>query len=321
MPGPLTWATLFTAWTPAPLALLVTLLLGSGYAFGLRRYRALHGRWPVRRTVAWFAGLATHLLVTCSFLGVYGQALFWVRAVQNVTSMMITPFLFALGAPVTMLLAVAPERLAARLRRAGRSGVARTLTFPLIITVVLTAPLLCLYLTPAYGFTLEHPALGEPTLLVLVACGFVYYWTRLQLDPTPRRDPHIVSFGISLTEAIADGALGLVVWLGPLIAANYYAQRTWGPDVRLDQVIGAGVLWIGGDLVGVPFVAALLTSWMRDDRKQAEEIDRELDAQDAARAAAEPYDETPVRTSTLWWENDPELARRIRREQPPEAPG
>ena len=34
-----------------------------------------------------------------------------------------------------------------------------------------------------------------------------------------------------------------------LRAADYYhaLARTWGPDLRTDQIVGAGILWIGGD--------------------------------------------------------------------------
>jgi cytochrome c oxidase assembly factor CtaG len=141
---------------------------------------------------------------------------------------------------------------------------------------------------------------------LLIAAGFVYFWTRVQLDPTPRKDPHLVSVWIALTEVIVDGALGLAIWLGPLIAPDYYhaVARSWGPDVRIDQIIGAGVLWIGGDLAGLPFVAALFVRWSRDDQRKAKEIDRQLDEEEAAAETA---------TTGLWWENDPVLAERFKR--------
>lgn len=228
----------------------------------------------------------------------YGHTLFWVRAVAVITTLMITPLLFALSAPLTLLLRTAP--FAENLRRIGRSTAARVLTFPLVVTVALAMPLVLLYLTPLCGWTLRNPAADEPLLLVVAGCGFVYYWTRLRFDPTPREDPHVVSFAISLVEAIVDGAIGLVVWFGPLIAADHYEalHRAWGPDLRLDQVIGAGVLWIGGDLAGLPFVVALMMRWMRAAKQEADSVDAELDAE-----------ESPA--SGLWWENDPVLRERF----------
>ncbi|MFN2535640.1 MAG: cytochrome c oxidase assembly protein, partial [Pseudonocardiaceae bacterium] len=134
--------------------------------------------------------------------------------------------------------------------------------------------------------------------------------------------PYLLSIGISVAEVIFDGALGLTLWLGPLVAPQYYLalHRGWGPDVRLDQVIGAGVLWIGGDLAGLPFLAAIFTRMMREDQRQAAAIDAELDALEIASAPTNTTQATPSTSppesrpqARLWWEDHPELAQRFRR--------
>ncbi|MDT7727215.1 MAG: hypothetical protein QOI21_3791 [Actinomycetota bacterium] len=294
---PLTLARALTAWTVDAPAIVLVLALAAWYLLAARR----HGSWPRGRKVSFLVGLATVLVVTCSFLGVYDHTLFWVRAVQTTTLLMITPLLLALGAPVTLLMRSVSAAVAGRLRRIGRGKAARALTFPLVVTGLLVAPPFILYFTPLYELCLREPLVDGVVRLLLVAAGFGYFWTRVQLDPTPREDPHLVSVWIALAEVIFDGALGLVIWLGPLIAPDYYAAvaRSWGPDLRIDQIIGAGVLWIGGDLAGLPFVAALFVRWARDDEGKAKEIDRQLD-------------EDPAPTG-LWWENDPALAERFRR--------
>lgn len=306
---PLSWERVFTAWTPDFPALVFVLLLGGGYGYLARRVPG----WPRGRTVAFLAGLATILLVTCTFLGVYDRVLFWPRAIQTVVLLMITPLLLALGAPLTLMLSTLPG--VQRLRAIGRGRVARTLTFPLVITTLLIVPPFLIYLTPLYELCLRNAAVDSLVRLALVGCGFVYFWTRLRVDPTPRDDHHLVSFSISLTEVIVDAALGLVLWLGPLRAVDYYGAlaRTWGPDLRTDQIIGAGVLWIGGDLAGLPFAGALMRRWMREDERQAERIDQELDAEERA---AEPTRESAGSSTGLWWENDPILAERFKRDRP-----
>lgn len=296
---PLTAERLLTAWTFDVPAVVVVLALGVLYVRAARRRD-----WPPGRTVAFLAGLATIVLVTCSALAVYDTTLFWVRAVQVTTLLMVTPLLLALGAPIRLLLDSLPR--ATWLRRHGRGPLARALTFPPVVTVVLIAPVLVLYLTPLYALTLRSPVVDGLVRLALVLAGFVYFWTRLGLDPTPRSDPHLVSMWIAFTEVIFDGALGLVLWLGPLLAPAHYAAAHpgWGPDLRTDQVIGAGVLWIGGDVAGLPFVVALFVRWARDDERRAKQIDVQLDEEAASGAAS---------TSGLWWENDPELAERFRK--------
>ncbi|MFJ1761625.1 cytochrome c oxidase assembly protein [Amycolatopsis sp. NPDC088138] len=278
-------------------AVLVVLILGGLY---LRATR--HRQWPPGRTTAFLTGLATVLVVTCSPLAFYDRTFFWVRAVQTVTLLMITPLLLALGAPIRLLLDVTPARW---LRRHGRGPVARALTFPPVITLALVVPVLALYLTPLYDLTLREPVVDGLARVMLVLSGFVYFWTRLALDPTPRTDPHLVSVWIAFTEVVFDGALGLMLWLGPLLAPAHYAAAHpgRGPDPRTDQIVGAGVLWIGGDVAGLPFVIALFVRWARDDERRAKQIDVQLDEEAAAGAAS---------TSGLWWENDPALAERFR---------
>ncbi|MEO6881886.1 MAG: cytochrome c oxidase assembly protein, partial [Mycobacteriaceae bacterium] len=250
--------------------------------------------------------------------------LFWVRATQNMLSLMVVPLLLAMGAPLRLTLDAVSPPVASRLRTLGHSTVLRVLTFPLVMTVFLVGPLLVLYLTPLYEQTLRHGLLAFAARTVLTACGFLYFWTRMQLDPTPRGGSHVVSFAISITEAIADGVLGIVLWLGPAVAPAYYAAvaRPWGPSPYLDQVFGAGVLWIGGDVAGVPFLLALFFRWMRDDERTARQVDDELDREELAARLRIPVevnldgeeDETrPAAGPGLWWENDENLAERFRR--------
>lgn len=305
-PPPLTMAGVALSWTLDPVALVGTVVLGLGYLAAVRRLRRGGSHWPRARTVAFLSSLGTVVLVRMSFLGVYSGTLFWDRAAQNIVLLMITPLLLAMSAPLSLLLSQAPPWLAVRLRRMGRSSAARAVTFPLVVTALLIAPLYVLYLTPLYELSVRSGLVAVLTQLGLVCCGFLYFWTRLRVDPTPRSDHHLVSLWISMTEVIFDGALGLVIAFGPLRAPDYYLalHRAWWTDLRLDQVLGAGVLWIGGDIAGLPFVGTLLLRWRRDDQRQAERVDRELDEREQA-------DDQP--SSGLWWENDPVLAERFKR--------
>jgi hypothetical protein len=93
-----------------------------------------------------------------------------------------------------------------------------------------------------------------------------------------------------------------------LIAEAYYSglHRSWGPDQRLDQTIGAGVLWILGDVVGLPFVLLLMRALSHDEKAHAVRVDAELDTAEAAESDG-------AAAAGLWWENDPQLRERFRR--------
>ena len=57
-----------------------------------------------------------------------------------------------------------------------------------------------------------------------------------------------------------------------------------GPSLRSDQVIGGGALWVLGDIVGLPFLAAQFIQMIREDETEAAGVDAELDAVEAAEA-------------------------------------
>ncbi|MEH3157045.1 MAG: cytochrome c oxidase assembly protein [Gordonia paraffinivorans] len=109
--------------------------------------------------------------------------------------------------------------------------------------------------------------------------------------------------------------MGVVIWQGPDIAHAYYAalDRNWGPSLRTDQIIGAGVLWVLGDVVGLPFLLALFGRFRAEQETAAAEVDAALDeaARDSA-ASQEGADVEPA-PAGLWWEADPELRRRFGR--------
>jgi cytochrome c oxidase assembly factor CtaG len=316
---PLSWDRLLTAWTPNPGALVMVVALALAYGLGVRRLHRAGLAWPVARWWWFLSGLASILLVTVSVVGVYSRTLFWDRAVQNIVLLMITPLLLALGAPLTLLREVLPARATRRASRILHSAAARALTFPLVMTAALIVPLFVLYLTPLYEASLRSAVLSAGVGTGLVASGFLYFWTRFRIDPTPRTDPYLLSVAISVAEVIFDGVLGLIVWLGPLIAPHYYLalNRGWGPDLRLDQIIGAGVLWIGGDLAGLPFLAGVVNRMVREDQRDAVTIDAELDTLEILDAAAGAGGSSSTNPSPakprLWWEDHPELADRFRR--------
>ena len=156
-----------------------------------------------------------------------------------------------------------------------------------------------------YVAALEHSAVAAATGAILMLVGFGYFYARLQTDPVPRRYSQLVSLVISIIESISDGLLGIVLWLGPLIAVDYYAHlgRHWGPSLRVDQSIGAGILWIVGDVLGVPFIIVLMRLFSADEKVHADAVDNEL----------ESAPELSGGTSGLWWENDPQLRERMGR--------
>ena len=310
-PPELTVARAFTEWTLDPWMLALVLILGGGYVAALRR----QPDWPVARPI-WFLGLGLGFLViaTMSFVGVYQPVLFWVRAVQTVLLVLVVPLFLVLGRPISLAVAVHP-RAGARLEAGIRSRPARVLTFPAITTFALVGVPFAMYFTSWYTAVFHSTTVRELTFLALMIPGFAFFWTLLRVDPVPKEYSYAVSMWITGAEVIGDAFLGIAVIASQtLIGADWYHAlgRPWGPSLQTDQVLGGGALWILGDLVGLPFLAAQLIQLMREDESDAARIDAELDARDAAPAGGAPDGEPDEDGTKPWWEDDPRFTSRFK---------
>ena len=306
-PGPLTAGTLVRTWQPDLTSATAIVVAAGAYAWCYRRGRdSEQPPTPVQAT-CFGVGIALWALATLSAIGAYAYVLFWVRALQVLLLLYVVPFFVAQGKPLTVVSNALGAGGRERFDRLLRTRVARVLAHPLTTSLAMLATPWLLYLTPWYTAALDDEWIGAPTRILLVVIGFGYFYARLQSDPVPHRYPQLISLLISVGETLGDGLLGLVIWQGSLIAAAYYSalHRNWGPDQRLDQTIGAGVLWILGDVVGLPFVLLLMRALSRDERAHAIQVDAELDTAEEAAGEAAP--------TGLWWENDPELRERFRR--------
>ncbi len=286
--------------------LAVCLVALAGYWWGWRRSTVSAGRGVAFSIL----GVGIWVASASSFVGAYADILFWVRALQVVLLLLVVPFGLASGMPMTVVRDALGNVGATRFDTVLESRCARILTHPAVTSgLILVTPWL-FYLTGWYEAVLRGTAVDVITRLLFVAIGFLYFYSRLQLDPVPRRFPQVISLVITIVETIGDGALGVVIWQGGDIARSYYTalDRTWGPSVRTDQIIGAGVLWVLGDVVGLPFLLTLMSRFTSDEKTRATEIDAELDAAAASAEADEPTD-----PAALWWQSDPTMRDRFTR--------
>ena len=337
-PPELTVTRALTEWTLDPWMLALIVLLGGAYLAGARRVRDT-APWPVARQI-WFCGLGLGflLIATMSWVGVYQSVLLYPRAVQTVLLVLVVPLFLALGRPLTLFAAVFPHA-GARLEAVIRCRPVRILTFPAITAFALVAVPFVMYFTSWYTAVFHSTTVRELTYLVLMVPGYVFFWTLLRVDPVPKEYSYAVSMWITGAEVIGDAFFGIAVIADQnLIGRGYFhaLARPWGPTLATDQVIAGGVLWILGDLVGLPFLAAQLIHMMREDESDAARIDAELDAQQAHLEAArlpagsqQAQPSTPATPATsvdeadpaaahepqepqLWWETDPRFTSRFK---------
>jgi cytochrome c oxidase assembly factor CtaG len=288
-PPQLTFARAFSSWTLDPWSLTVIIVAGALYLAGVRRIRRDGTGWPAGRVISFCGlGLGFAVVATMSSVGVYQPVLLYIRSVQTILLLLVVPLFLALGRPLTLIIGTVP-RLGPWLDAAIKTRFARLATFPAITTFVLVLTPFLIYFTPWYAAGFRNVLVAQLTQLALMTPGFVFFWTLLRVDPVPKAYPYVVALWITAAEVLGDAVLGLAVIADPgLLAASYYhaLARPWGPDLATTQVIGGGVLWIFGDIVGLPFLAAQLIQMIREDEADAMVIDAELDAQEAAAIAS-----------------------------------
>ena len=326
-PPKLTLHTAFTQWRADVPMLVLILAAAAWYLIAARKVRRDGGQWGSGRGFAFLVlGLGFAAIATMGWPGVYEGVLFYARATQTVLLVLVAPLFLAMGKPLTLLTAAYP-RAGHRVERAVRSGVAKVVTFPAITAFALVAVPMTMYFTSWYTAAFSSGTVRELTYLILMIPGYVFFWTLLRVDPVPKEYPYGVGMWITAAEVVGDAFFGIAIIADTgLIAGEHYRAvgYPWGPSLATSQVIGGGIIWILGDFVGLPFLAVQLIQMMRADKREAEQIDAELDARDAARAAvgvAAAADEGPETgqppeseaADRPWWETDSRLTDRFRK--------
>ncbi|MER6599082.1 cytochrome c oxidase assembly protein [Streptomyces rubiginosohelvolus] len=289
--GDFPWTPLFTQWDFDPLFAFGTATAALLYVAGVRKLHARGDRWPVGRTVAWFAGLAVTVLATMSGLAVYGKVLFSVHMGQHMILAMSVPILLVLGAPVTLALRALPaapkgspagprEMLIALLH----SRYVRVISNPVVASVLFIGSAFAVYYTSLFE-TLMSTHLGHMVMLVhFLVVGLLFFWVIIGIDPGPRRPPHLGRlFTLILTMPFHSWFSISLMSSTTLIGAGWWSRldRPWVADALEDQYDAGAIAWATGDIPVLITTIILAIQWVRSDRREARRVDRQIDRGDA----------------------------------------
>jgi cytochrome c oxidase assembly factor CtaG len=114
----------------------------------------------------------------------------------------------------------------------------------------------------------------------------------------------------------------VLIYGGHIVAENYYTAlgRPWGATLAQDQTWGGTSLWVLGDLLGLPFIVALIRRMIVQGKEENAAVDAALDAeferqtversQVVAQAGARSEEEEADQGMRPWWLDDPNLKHR-----------
>ncbi|MFC7216930.1 cytochrome c oxidase assembly protein [Streptomyces polyrhachis] len=256
------------------------------YAWGVLRLRRRGDSWPVGRTVAFTAGVATIALVTCTALNEYGMVMFSVHMTQHMVISMLAPILLLMGAPVTLLLRALPATARAGgtspralLVRLLHSRYLRVITHPAFTIPLFIASLYALYFTSVFD-TLMGSRIGHLGMMVhFLAVGLVFFWPIMGVDPGPNRPSHLMRMLILFAGMPFHAFFGIALMMASEAMVTTYAHpaASLGIDALTDQQAAGGIAWAFSEIPSVLVLVALMYQWYTSEERQARRGDRAAD--------------------------------------------
>jgi len=310
-------ASLATQWAVQPLAIAAVLVAAAWYLRAVRRLAAedsAGGRWPVRRSVLFGAGLALLVWTTCGFAQAYASTLYWVWTAQALALFLLVPFVLLSGQPLQ--LARTQSGRDGLVDRLLRSRAGRLLSNPLVGPALV--PLLSgvLFFGPLAGWAIAFPVLGWALQLVLVAVGGLILLPLIGLGDEPSSLAVGLTLAIGSFELVLDAIPGIALRMHTSLATSYFdyrSARSWSPGPLHDQRIAGAILWCVSEIIDLPFLLIVFRRWLRADARDAAAIDAVLDAERIARSSLHDHGGQAAQADVPWWLTDPTMRDRLRR--------
>jgi putative copper resistance protein D len=297
LPPPISVGRLAGLWQFDMFWFALVAVMGGLYAAGVVRLRRRGDAWPVGRTVAWFTGVASIVIVTLTGVGKYAPVLFSVHMAQHMTLSMLTPIFLVLGAPVTLALR-ALKPAAVKGDRGFRewlvivlhSPVTRVISHPLVAAFIFVASTYALYFSPLFG-GLMRSHLGHIAMLThFLLAGSLFYWGLIGVDPGPTRLPYVGRLLVLFVTMPFHAFFGIALMnMGEPLAPGWYnsLQRDWGASLVSDLNTGGAIAWAFGEIPTFIVLLALVFQWFLDDQRLARRTDRSADRAAARHEADE----------------------------------
>jgi cytochrome c oxidase assembly factor CtaG len=268
-----------------PFFLTACVLLLVLYAWGVLRLLLRGDRWPVGRTVAFGAGVATVGLTMCTRLDDYGMVMFSVHMVQHMILSMLSPLLLLLGAPVTLALRALPTAGHGRtgprelLVKLLHSRYLRIVTHPGFTLPLFIASLYGLYFSSLFDTLMETRAGHLAMMVHFLAVGLVFFWPIMGVDPGPYRPGYVMRMLELFAGMPFHAFFGIALMMAsePMVSTFLHPAASLGIDPLDDQTAAGGIAWAFSEIPSVIVLVVLLFQWYTSEQRQSRRQDRAAD--------------------------------------------
>jgi putative copper resistance protein D len=219
------------------------------YLLAARRVR---GRWPLRRTVAFMAGVGTVVIALQSGVGALDDEILSDHMVQHLLLLELAPLLLWAGRPGLLALRSVPRR--------HRPGLARTLirlrpvTHPVLCLAVFGVVVGVTHLAFFYDATLSDPALHYAEHVLYLGAGLLLWWPILDSDPVPgRRLGGLGRLAYVIAAMVPMTIIGAYLDRHTTLVYAPYGPAGHGLGISplLDQQQAGAIMWVLGTVLMV----------------------------------------------------------------------
>jgi putative copper resistance protein D len=262
--GPLLGTALFSSWHLDAVACAVLILAAAAYLTGvaLVPVRAPGTRWPLRRTAAFFAGLAVCAFATNGSIAVYDQVLFTAHMAGHLALVMLAPALLVCGRPLRLTVSASTPEHAARIERVAQGRIVSFLTAPPIALAVYTGVIVGSHLTGLMDQVMRHTWAGQIEHVAYLAVGYQFFVLILGDEPIRWRLSSPVRWLLLAVAMAVDTFTGIVLLQGTRVVAMQPDARVH-VDALTDTRTGGAIMWFGGDALMALAMSALVVGWLR----------------------------------------------------------
>jgi putative copper resistance protein D len=270
---------LLLGWTFEPVPTLGIAVAALWWSWAVRRVNTQHpaNPVPVRRSVAFAAGLTALAFALLSGIDRYDTTLFSVHMVQHVLLTLVAAPLIALAAPITLVLRlVSPATRRRWILPILHSRLMRVFAFPVVAWVIFAVVMWVSHFSPLFDAALEDPLIHDLEHALFLGSALLFWWPAVALDPASRRMPHPARVMYVFLQMTQNTLLAVVLLNVGAVLYPHYATivRAWGPSALEDQGTAAGIMWLAGDAIFLVAILAIVAGWMRADARDADRTDR-----------------------------------------------
>jgi putative membrane protein len=281
------WNGLDLSWPWNPVPLIGLMLLCLGYGFGMSRVSKSEKQDEAFKKSRIGAFIAAVLLVAIVYLTplytIARTQLFFAHMVQAVT---LTTFC----APL-LLLAVPAWLVEPLLASKNVRFIARSLTQPVIASIIFNVTFLFWHIPGIFHFALLHTAIYNLELLTFLLTALLNWWPLIG----PVRELHTVTYPQQMLYVFLDGQpldiyAFLLVFSGVVIYPFYAIPPQLGISAFADQAMGGALLLLPG-LIDLVVMTPLFFLWLSQIEQKARIADQQrlelADAQARLKEAGE----------------------------------